>query len=120
MIRNRIVVGIRDEAMSQKLQLDADLTLEAAKKMVRQREAVRAQQVQLRSGFQEEGLPVEAIGNTGAGVRSQKFNRRAKPFSKTTESAMPPAHYPQKVYKVWQGTAPQTALPSQRSHMSLL
>ena len=73
MIRDRIVVGIRDEAMSQKLQLDADLTLESAKKMVRQREAVREQQVQLKSGFQGEGLPVEAIGNRGAGVRPQKF-----------------------------------------------
>ena len=75
--------------MSHKLQLDADHTLEAAKKMVRQRKAVQEQQVQLRSEFQEEGLPVEAIGNTGAGVRSQKFNRRAKPFSKTTESVRP-------------------------------
>ena len=84
MIRDRIVVGIRDEAMFQKLQLDADLTLESAKKMVRQREAVRDHQVQLSSGS---GLPVAAIGNTGASVRSQKFNRRAKPFSKTTDSA---------------------------------
>ena len=89
MIRDQIVVGIRDEAMSQKLQLDADLTLESAKRMVRQCEAVREQQVQLRTGFQEDGLPVEAIGNTSAGARSQKFNRRAKPFSKTTESARP-------------------------------
>jgi hypothetical protein len=41
--------------MSQKLQLDTDLTLESAKKKVREREAVRQQQVQLKSGFQEEG-----------------------------------------------------------------
>ena len=51
MICDWIVVGIRDEAMSQKLQLDTDLTLESAKKMVRQREAVREQQAQLRNGF---------------------------------------------------------------------
>ena len=89
MIRDRIVVGIRDEAMSQKLQLDADLTLKSAKKMIRQHEAVQEQQAQLRSRFQEEGLPVEVIGNTGAAVRSKKFNRKAKPFSKTKESARP-------------------------------
>ena len=87
MIRDRIVVGIRDEAMSQKLQLDADLTLESAKKKVRQREAVREQQVQLKSGFQAESLPVDAIGNRGAGVHSQKFNKRTKPSNKTTETA---------------------------------
>ena len=66
MIHDRIVAGIWDEAMLQKLQLDADLPLESAKKIVRQCKAVREQQ--LRTGFQEGGLPVEAIGNTGAGV----------------------------------------------------
>ena len=69
----------------QKLQLDANLTLE---KLVRQHEAVREQQVQLKSGFQEEGLPVDVIGNRGAGVHSQKFNKRARPINKTTESPL--------------------------------
>jgi len=86
MIHDQIVVGIRDKAKSQKLHLDTNLTLESAKKVVRQNKAMRVHQV---NGFQEEGLPVEAIGNTGAGVRSRKLNRRAKPFSKSTESARP-------------------------------
>ena len=43
MIRDRIVVGIRDRALSEKLQMDADLTLEKAKIQVRQREAVHEQ-----------------------------------------------------------------------------
>ena len=45
MIRDRIVVGIREEeALSKRLQLDPDLTLEKAKKIVRQQEAVQEQQ----------------------------------------------------------------------------
>ena len=44
MIRDRIVVGIRDKALSERLQLDPDLTLESAKRRVRQREAVHEQQ----------------------------------------------------------------------------
>ena len=40
MLRDRIVVGIRDVALSERLQMDADLTLEKAKKQVRQKEAV--------------------------------------------------------------------------------
>ena len=36
MIRDRIVVGIRDSSLSERMQIDADLTLEKAKKMVRQ------------------------------------------------------------------------------------
>lgn len=36
MLQDRIVVGIIDIALSERLQLDADLTLETAKKKVRQ------------------------------------------------------------------------------------
>ena len=48
MIRDRLVVGIRDGQLSERLQLDAELTLEKAKKMVRQREAVHDQQQALK------------------------------------------------------------------------
>ena len=44
LIRNRIVVGIRDKNLSEKLQLESDLTLEKAVNLVRQRETVRKQQ----------------------------------------------------------------------------
>ena len=41
MIRDRIVVGIQDVSLSEKLQLQSNLTLEAAVTAVRQREAVK-------------------------------------------------------------------------------
>ena len=44
MIRDRLVVGIQDLALSECLQLDPDLMLEKAKTLVRQREAVKEQQ----------------------------------------------------------------------------
>jgi len=44
MIRDRLVVGIRDSNLSERLQIDDALTLEKAKKLVRQREAVKEQQ----------------------------------------------------------------------------
>lgn len=50
MIRDRLVVGIRDSALSGRLQLDAELTLEKAKKSIRQREAVQEQQHVLKAG----------------------------------------------------------------------
>ena len=43
MIRDRIVVGIRDTSLAERLQMDAELTLDKAKKTVRQREAIRKQ-----------------------------------------------------------------------------
>ncbi|UYV83981.1 hypothetical protein LAZ67_X000778 [Cordylochernes scorpioides] len=47
LIRDRIVVGVRDKALSERMQLDSELTLEKAVKMVRQQEAIRQQQVDL-------------------------------------------------------------------------
>ena len=44
MIRDRIVVGIRDTGLSERLQMDEAFTLDKAKKLVRQRKAVKEQQ----------------------------------------------------------------------------
>ena len=48
MVRDRIVVGIRDAKLSQKLQMDPDLTLEKATKLVRESEAIKLQQTAIR------------------------------------------------------------------------
>lgn len=48
-IRDRIVIGIRDQQLSEALQLDADLTLEKALNKCRQREAVCCQQTDLQN-----------------------------------------------------------------------
>ena len=48
MMRDRLVVGIQDETLSQKLQLDPTLTLDKAKQMILQKEAVREQQQALK------------------------------------------------------------------------
>ena len=48
MIRDRIVLGIRDSQLSQKLQLDHELTLEKAVTHVRQKEEVLKQQTVVR------------------------------------------------------------------------
>ena len=44
MIRERIVVGIQDNSLTERMQMDSDLTLEKAKRMARQREAVHEHQ----------------------------------------------------------------------------
>ena len=54
LIRDRIVVGLQDTRLSEKLQLDGDLSLEKAVRTARQSEAVKQQQKSLRSPFQEE------------------------------------------------------------------
>ena len=44
LIRDRLVVGIKDVTLSERLQMDEALTLDKAKKLVCQREAVKEQQ----------------------------------------------------------------------------
>ena len=64
MIRNRIVVGIHDRALSEQLQLDAELMLEKAKKRVRQREAIQEQRVTLNEGVKlHSDLLVDSVGS---------------------------------------------------------
>ena len=41
MLRDRLVMGMRDTVFSERLQLDPDLTLEKAKYAMRQKEAVK-------------------------------------------------------------------------------
>ena len=48
MIRDRIVVGLRDARLSEKLQMDPELTLEKAVSAARQSEAVKKQQAVVR------------------------------------------------------------------------
>ena len=64
MIRDRLVVGIRDMALSEKLQLDAELTLEKAKKAIRQREAVHEHQDVLTGDLRNPPTAVDAIQHT--------------------------------------------------------
>ena len=52
MIRNRLVVGILDTSLSERLQMVADLMLDKAKQIVRQHEAVQKQQTILHCGEQ--------------------------------------------------------------------
>ena len=50
LVRDRIVVGLLDETLSMKLQLDSELTLEKATGAAQQHESVRQQQEVVRSG----------------------------------------------------------------------
>ena len=111
MIRDRIVVGIRNQSLSQKLQLDPALTLESAKQTVRQHEAVQKQQGQLRTGFEpEENLPVEAIGGQ-TGRPTGRGSRRNRPWR-------PPANtdargpYPKSCSRCGRGPHPRQLCPA--------
>ena len=70
MVRDRIVVGIRNGALSEKLQLNADLTQQTAITQVRQAEAVKKQQPLVR------GTPDNPVGTVGGVGRGRPNNSR--------------------------------------------
>ena len=69
MIRDCLVVGIRDRSLSERLQMEPDLSLEKAKKLIRQREAVKEQEARLKTTGTPSGL--EEVKS-----RPQRGNRR--------------------------------------------
>lgn len=60
LIRDRIVIGLKDAKLPERLQLHANLTLEKAITMARQSETVRKQQAELRQE-EDEDLKIEAV-----------------------------------------------------------
>ena len=61
LIRDRIVIGILDKALSKRLEMDPELTLEKASRMVRQSESVREQQLVLKGQKDKEKEGVEQM-----------------------------------------------------------
>ena len=61
MICDRIVVGIRDKALSERLQLDAKLILESAKTSIRQGEAVHEQKQLLKGLPPNQEMTIDSV-----------------------------------------------------------
>ena len=75
LICDRIVVGIRDASLSERLQMDLELTFRKAKTVIQQREAVREQQVTIKGDRLEAPQLLEAVGQknqTGIVQKSRK------------------------------------------------
>lgn len=70
MIRDRLVVGLRDKKLSEQLQIDAELTLERAMTRARQSELVKKQQELMKANFKAE---------TGANIDSLQFHQKSYP-----------------------------------------
>lgn len=82
MVHDRLVVGLQNAALSEKLQMDADLSLQTAISSACQREAVKQQQPVVRG----ESLPnVDAID-----TRSLHMKGRSEPRKGPTRLPNPP------------------------------
>ncbi|UYV78845.1 K02A2.6-like [Cordylochernes scorpioides] len=89
LIRDRIVVGVRDKALSERMQLDSELTLEKAVKMVRQQEAVRQQQVDLQRPSTSQKVNQVKFNSKNLSPKQQQQPSRKKEKSAKTRSRCP-------------------------------
>ncbi|UYV85108.1 K02A2.6-like [Cordylochernes scorpioides] len=89
LIRDRIVVGVRDKALSERMQLDSELTLEKAVKMVRQQEAVRQQQVDLQRPSTSQKVSQVNFNSKKQSPKQQQQPSRKKEKSAKTRSRCP-------------------------------
>ena len=87
MIRDRIVVGLRDSSLSEKLQLEADLTLEKAVATARQRESVKKQQRVIRA--EDSPSNVDFINSKQSHGKKDKLVRSKPPAFKQWQKPNP-------------------------------
>ena len=92
LIQDCIVVGIRDKAPPERLQLDPELTLEKAKKIVQQCETVQEQQQILKNGtsLKEERL-VDSLRQANPHRGKGNSNRRPPKGARQHQQKPPPA-----------------------------
>ncbi|UYV68297.1 K02A2.6-like [Cordylochernes scorpioides] len=89
LICDRIVVGVRDKALSERMQLDSELTLEKAVKMVRQQEAVRQQQVDLQRPSTSQKVNQVRFNSRKLSPKQQQQPSRKKEKSAKTRTRCP-------------------------------
>ena len=89
LIRDRIVVGFQNRKLSEKLQLDPNLTLEKASNLARQREAVKQQQNILDGRFKTTPAQVDGIakGKSRRKKGNSKDNSQDKSKEKPSENS---------------------------------
>lgn len=74
LIRDRLVVGLSDKVLSERMQLDAELTLDKAVRMARQSEEVKKQQASLRGDTRAQASDAKSVDR----VRVLKTSKPAK------------------------------------------
>ena len=86
LIRDRIVVGLQNCELSEKLQLDPNLTLEKATNLARQRETVKQQQNILDGGFKSTPAHVDGIAKGKSRRNKGSFKEKSQDKSKEKPS----------------------------------
>ena len=86
MLRDRIVVGMRDIGLSERLQMDAKLTLDKVKRELRQKEAVQQQQQQLQAEPSARTETLESVDTPRRTHVAKGRTRGGKVYTRTSHN----------------------------------
>ena len=91
LIRDRLVVGLRDTRLAERLQLDPELSLEKAVNQARQSEAVKWQQALLRDDQSSRGVKesVDAVHKSKFYRKKEQQKRKDKGHTATPNTTCP-------------------------------
>ena len=81
-IHDRLVVGIRDPALSKQMQMDSGFTLEKAKKTFRQKEAVR-EQSEFLGGSKATSKDIDQVQGSSTAIKDESSTGRLKQQGKS-------------------------------------
>ncbi|KAK7930380.1 hypothetical protein WMY93_006775 [Mugilogobius chulae] len=85
LIRDRVVVGIKDKRLSEQLQMDSELTLAKAIQKVRQSETVKNQQTILHSSSAEKSLNMDTIRTKMKRGQNQTWQKKEQKPAKQSD-----------------------------------
>ena len=106
MIRDHLVVGLRNSKLSERLQLDSDLDLKKALTMSRNSEAVRAQQSTVRGSTTTPATSnMAALHKTAPWNKKQRQRQRTRKTGQTTPGSTPSPQQAKNLLLVWKGNS---------------
>lgn len=86
MVRDRLVVGLRDKKLSEQLQLDSKLTMDTAISKARQSESVKKQLAMLNTNFKNRSLQYSSGQCAGPGTRCQSHRLQEEAAREQTDA----------------------------------
>ena len=118
MLRDRIVVSIRDQTLSQRLQTDPSLTLEKAKRTVRQKEAVHEQSNILQGdGTAKSPVAIDQVKDGKPAAAGGKAGAKQPPKTTKTSTVPVTKRKPEQVSIQLQNRASDAVGPTNRENV---
>ena len=116
LIRDRLVVGVTDDSLSNKLQSELDLTLNTAVDICRRYESAKQAQTVVRPGIEGSSASVDSVKHSRNRRSMKATAKNARPITTGAASYNPnPASKPKACHRCGKGFHPKSSCPAIKS-----